>query len=108
MSLKKANFLHGCKKKMWTQLLIFFYFKKPPPDVPLRGFAKLSTLKEFFGKLLPLVKFHEGFFSGFVYLFFEAPKEHWAFIPRIVQRKLWGLDFRTLCQKSYFCPKIEL
>ena len=97
MSLKKANFLLGCKKENIKQLLIFcFKSKKPPPDVPLRGFAKLSTLKDFFGKLLPLVKFHEGFFSGFVYLFFEAPKEHWAFIPRIGQRKLWGLDFYLL------------
>ena len=75
MSLKKANFLHGCKKKMWTQLLIFFYFKKPPPDVPLRGFAKLSTLKEFFGKLLPLVKFHEGFFPA-LFIFFSKPQKN--------------------------------
>ena len=96
MSLKKANFLLGCKKENIKQLLIFcFKSKKPPPDVPLRGFAKLSTLKDFFGKLLPLVKFH--FFRPALFVFFfEALKEHWAFIPRIGQRKLWGLDFYLL------------
>ena len=91
MSLKKANFLLGCKKENIKQLLIFcFKSKKPPPDVPLRGFAKLSTLKDFFGKLLPLVKFH---FFRLCLSFFRSPKRTLGVYSQDRTKEIVGLGF---------------
>ena len=93
---EKANFLHGgCKKKMYTHNCWFFQSETKNHHrmchcVASRNYQPWKIFLE------NCCHWSNFIFSGFVCLFFEALKEHWAFIPRIGQRKLWGLDFYLL------------
>ena len=52
MSLKKANFLHGCKKKMWTQLLIFFLLQKTTTGCAIAWLREIINPERIFWKIV--------------------------------------------------------
>ena len=109
MSLKKPIFSMVVKRKcVYTQLLIFLTKdKKPPPDVPLRGFAKLSTLKRIFFEVAT-GQISWGFFRLCLSLldFFGSPKRTLSFDSQDNTKEILKLSFSST-KKKVGLGKIE-